>query len=296
MELIKQCEFGGERPLYARKDLRIEQVTIHPGESALKECARIEAADCVFEGKYPFWETDGFTVENCIFREGARAALWYSRHLKMSDTLVEAPKMFREMEHAVLRNVRIPNALETFWFCRDFDLEDVEVDKGDYLFIHSRDIRIRNYRHQGNYSFQYCRNVEIHDADIHSKDAFWQTEDITVYDSRLDGEYLGWYSKNLHLVNCRISGTQPLCYCDNLILENCIFDEDADLAFEYSSVRAGILSPVTSVKNPRSGLILAKSYGAVILDGNIKAPGDCGIATWDDPDTDLGRPEVTVIC
>ena len=289
MQVIKNAEFGGERPLYASRDLRLENITIHPGESALKECARIEAYGCEFRGKYPFWETDGFTVENCIFREGARAALWYSRDLKMRDTLVEAPKMFREMEHASLKNVQIPHAHETFWFCRDFELEDVELAEGDYLFLHSRDIRIRNYRHQGNYAFQYCKNVEIRDAVLDSKDAFWETENVTVHDSVLTGEYLGWYAKNLRLIGCRIAGTQPLCYCDGLVLENCIFEPDADLAFEYSRVNAGILSPVTSVKNPRSGRILAQSYGEVILDGNIKAPADCEIRTWDAPDVDLAQ-------
>ena len=274
---IRNAEFGGERPLYMSRDLRLENITVHPGESALKESADIEAFGCEFLGKYPFWETDGFTVENCIFREGARAALWYSRNLTMRDTLVEAPKMFREMEHASLRNVRIPHAHETFWFCRDFDLEDVELAEGDYLFLHSRDIRIRRYRHQGNYAFQYCKDVEIRDAVIDSKDAFWETENVTVYDSTLNGEYLGWYSKHLRLVRCRIAGTQPLCYCDGLVLEDCILEADADLAFEYSSVHARISGPVTSVKNPRSGRITAASYGEIILDGNIKAPGDCEI-------------------
>ena len=282
MQTIRNSEFGGERPLYCARDLRLENVTIHPGESALKETAHIEAAGCEFRGKYPFWETDGFTVENCIFREGARAALWYSRGLRMRDTLVEAPKMFREMEHASLKNVQIPHAHETFWFCRDFELEDVEVAEADYLFLHSSDIRIRNYRHKGNYSFQYCRNVEIRDAVIDSKDAFWETENVTVYNSVLNGEYLGWYSKNLRLVDCRISGTQPLCYCDGLILEDCILDADADLAFEYSSVRATVRSAVTSVKNPRSGHIIADSYGEIILDGNSKAPADCRIQSWDE--------------
>lgn len=296
MEEIKNCEFGGERPLYARKDLRLENVTIHAGESALKETARIEAFGCEFQGKYPFWETEGFTVENCIFREGARAALWYSRNLTMRDTLVEAPKMFREMTHASLKNVQIPNAQETFWFCRDFELEDVELAKGDYLFLHSQDIRIDGYRHQGNYAFQYCKDVVIRNADIDAKDAFWETENVTVYDSHLNGEYLAWYSKNLHLVNCRISGTQPLCYCEGLVLENCVFDGDADLAFEYSDVNAGILSPVTSVKNPRSGIIIAQSFGEIILDDNIKAPGDCTLQTWSDPDTDLGHADEPVEC
>lgn len=281
MQIIKDTEFGGERPLFAAHDLRLENVVINPGESALKETSNIEAIGCEFKGKYPFWHTHGFTVKNCIFREGARAALWYSDGLKMSDTLVEAPKMFREMDGIELENVKIPNALETFWECRNIKLRNVEVSSADYIYMHCENIDIRDYKHQGNYSFQYCKNVEIHDADIDSKDAFWMTDHVTVYDSKLNGEYLGWHSSNLRLVNCHISGTQPLCYTKGLILENCTFDPDCDLAFEYADVHATILSPITSVKNPRTGRIVAKSYGEIIRDENIKAPADCELLTFD---------------
>lgn len=34
--------------------LQLENVTIHTGESALKECSNIIAVNCRFEGKYPF--------------------------------------------------------------------------------------------------------------------------------------------------------------------------------------------------------------------------------------------------
>ncbi len=277
MKLIKNSEFGGERPLYCEHGLRLEDVTVHAGESALKETSDIEAVRCRFEGKYPFWCCDRFTVKNCLFTEGARAALWYSRGLLMEDTLVEAPKMFREMEDMTLHRVRIPNALETLWRCKGVVLEDVEIEKGDYLFMHSSDIRISRLKLQGNYSFQYCRNVEIRDSVLDTKDAFWETENVTVYDSVISGEYLGWYSRNLRLVNCRIGGTQPLCYAENLVMENCVLDPDSDLAFEYSSVHADLRGAVTSVKNPRSGRIVADSYGEIILDANIKAPGDCEI-------------------
>ena len=201
MKQITNTEFGGERPLFATHNLYLENVTIHAGESALKECSNIEAVRCRFEGKYPFWHVDGFVVKDCLFTEGARAALWYSRGLEMSDTLVEAPKMFREMDGIRLKNVQLPNALETLWMCRDVELDNVQVEKADYLFFHSSNIRIRNYRQQGNYSFQYCKNVEIRNAVIDSKDAFWNTEDVTVYDSELTGEYLGWHSRRLRLVN-----------------------------------------------------------------------------------------------
>lgn len=280
MKQITNTEFGGERPLFATHNLYLENVTIHAGESALKECSNIEAVRCRFEGKYPFWHVDGFVVKDSLFTEGARAALWYSRGLEMSDTLVEAPKMFREMDGIRLKNVQLPNALETLWMCRDVELDNVQVEKADYLFFHSSNIRIRNYRQQGNYSFQYCKNVEIRNAVIDSKDAFWNTEDVTVYGSELTGEYLGWHSRRLRLVNCKISGTQPLCYAHDLVMENCTMAPDADLAFEYSSLHATIDSPVHSVKNPRTGSIAARSYGQIILDENVKAPADCQITTF----------------
>ena len=289
MEIIKDQYFEGERPLYARHGLRLEKVTFGPGESALKEGSDFEAEQCEFNGKYPFWECRKVTVRNCVFREGSRAALWYSRGFQMADTLVEAPKMFRRIHGVQLENVRFTNALETFWDCRDIQLKKVDVEKGDYLFMHSEDIKIDSLNLQGNYSFQYAKNVVIRNSYLDTKDAFWEAEDVTVYDSTIVGEYLGWYAKNLRLVNCKIGGTQPLCYCDNLVLENCVLEADADLAFEYSDVEASILGPIVSVKNPRSGRIVADSYGDIILDGNIKAPGDCQIGTWAEPDVDLGQ-------
>lgn len=277
METIIDKEFGGERPLFAARDLRLEHVTIHAGESALKCTRNIEAVGCRFEGKYPFWHTDGFRVEKCLFTEGARAALWYSRDCVMSDTLVEAPKMFREMKGVELTRVRIPDAQETLWHCSDVRLRDVEVANADYLFMHCRNVDIENYRQQGNYSFQYCTDVTIRNARIDSKDAFWNTENVTVYDSELTGEYLGWHSRNLRLVNCRISGTQPLCYAHGLILENCTFAPDCDLAFEDSELRADIRGAITSVKNPRTGSITADSIGEIILDEHVLDPADCKI-------------------
>ena len=278
METYKNQYFEGERPLYARRDgLRLEEVVIGPGESALKEGAGIEAVRCEFKGKYPFWECDGFTIRDCIFREGARAALWYTRGCRMYDTLVEAPKMFRRITDTYLENVRLTNAQETFWDCSGVVLRSVEAQKADYIFMHTDNIDIDGFRLQGNYSFQYARNVVIRNAELDTKDAFWESENVTVYDSRITGEFLGWYAKNLRLVNCHLGGTQPLCYCENLVLENCTFDPDADLAFEYSSVRATVRGRITSVKNPSSGFIKADEIGEVIIDENLKQPGNCEI-------------------
>lgn len=271
METIRDKEFGGERPLFGSRNLKLENVTFHAGESALKCTAYIEADNCRFEGKYPFWHTDNFIVRDSLFTPGARAALWYSRNLLMEDTLVEAPKMFREMDGIILRRVRIPDAEETLWHCANVDIEDVEVEKADYLFMHSHHIRIDRWKQNGNYSFQYCTDVEIRNADIHSKDAFWGTENVTVYDSVLDGEYLGWHSKRLRLVRCKISGTQPLCYCRDLVLEDCEFDADCDLAFEDSEVTGNVKTPVKSIKNPKGGRVSVPAVGELIVDEHSKA-------------------------
>lgn len=279
MQEIKDKEYGGERPLFGSHHLRLDNVTIHAGESALKCCSDIVAVNCRFEGKYPFWHVDGFTIDHCLFTSGARAALWYSRFLRMNDTVVEAPKMFREMTGVSLENVRIPDAAETLWHCREVKMRHVEVSNADYLFMHSSDIDIAHYTQQGNYSFQYCRNVVIRDAVIDSKDAFWNTDDVTLINCKLTGEYLGWHSRGLHLIDCHISGTQPLCYCRGLVLQNCTFAPDCDLAFEDSEVNASISGHVTSVKNPSSGSIVADSYGEIIIDENVRRPANCDMKT-----------------
>lgn len=282
METIINKEFGGERPLFGDRNLRLENVKIHAGESALKCTANIEAINCTFEGKYPFWHTDGFKVEHCLFTPGARAALWYSRNLEMSDTLVEAPKMFREMDGIKLRNVVIPDAEETLWHCSNVDAKNVEVDKADYLFMHSHHIRIDGWKQHGNYSFQYCSDVEIRNAVIFSKDAFWGTENVTVYDSEIDGEYLGWHSKRLHLVRCHINGTQPLCYAKDLILEDCTFGPECDLSFEDAEVNATVNSDIVSIKNPAKGKIIAKKVGEIIIDDFSKAKDPVEIIQTDE--------------
>ena len=42
MEVIRNSEFGGERPLFESHNLRLENVIIRAGESAIKECSNIE--------------------------------------------------------------------------------------------------------------------------------------------------------------------------------------------------------------------------------------------------------------
>ena len=266
MQLIKDKEFGGERPLFASHDLHLDNVIIREGESGIKECSNIVATNCRFEGNYPFWHVHGFTIENCYFAVGGRSALWYSDHLVMKDTVIDAPKMFREMSDIEIENVRMNDADEVFWRCNRIRVKGLKLHDGTYPFMFSSDIYVDGLESDSKYVFQYVKNVEIHHAKITTKDAFWE---------ELDGEYLGWHSKNLRLVNCHISGEQPLCYAQDLVLENCTFDPSCDRAFEYSTLQADIRGSITNIKNPMSGRIVADSIGSLTLDEHIKAPADC---------------------
>lgn len=277
METIRDTFFEGERPLYGVDGVALENVKFYPGESALKEARNVRANNCNFMGKYPFWHNENSEVHNSVFTIYGRAAIWYSKNFKMYNTLVEAPKMFREMDGLYVENVQMPNAQETCWFSRDIEFKNVKIEQGDYIFMNSSNIKLTNVELQGNYSFQDAKNVEIHDSVIMSRDAFWKVENVTVYNSVVSGEYLGWHSKNLKFVNCKIGGTQPLCYAQDLVLENCEFRDDCDLSFEYSTLQAEITTPILSIKNPISGSIKAPGIGEVIFDEYQRNPGGCTI-------------------
>ncbi|MCQ2287678.1 MAG: DUF3737 family protein [Muribaculaceae bacterium] len=279
METIKDVELGGERPLFEKHNLRIVNVTIVDGESGIKQCSDIEASDCKFIGKYPFWHVDRSLIEKCYFAPGSRSAIWYSNDMLMRDTVIDAPKLFREMRNLTLENVDINDADETFWNIDGLSISNVKLHDGTYPFMGSRNIKVDGLVSDSKYVFQYVKDAVIRNAKIDTKDAFWETENITIINSELNGEYLGWHSKNLRLINCRITGTQPLCYAQNLVLENCTMGDGADLAFEYSTVEATIVGHVHSIKNPTSGHISVGSVGEIIIDKNVRKPADCAIET-----------------
>lgn len=279
MELIKTKEFGGERPLFASHDLRLEQVTITDGESAIKQCQRIEAKDCRFYGKYPWWHVDGALIEDCYFAAGSRSAIWYTNDLVMRRCEIDGPKFFREMKNVELEDVTINDADETFWRVNGLRLKNVTLHDGTYPFMFSENIYIDGLKSDAKYVFQYCKNVEIHNANILTKDSFWECENVTVYDSVLDGEYLAWHSKNVRLVNCHLAGEQLLCYVENLVLENCTFDSACDRIFEYSTVEADVKGHIENIKNPTSGHIVADSIGSITIDENVRQPNNCIIET-----------------
>lgn len=282
MELVKDKQYGGERPLFGSHDMRLDNITIVDGESGIKCCKNLECVNSKFYAKYPWWHVDGSVIEDCYFAPGSRSAIWYSNDMVMRNCVIDGPKFFREMRNLELENVKLTDADETFWKIDGLKIRNVELHEGTYPFMFSKNIYVDGLKSDSKYVFQYCKNVEVHNAEITTKDSFWECENVTVYDSKLDGEYLAWHSKNVKLVRCHISGEQPLCYLDGITLEDCTFDPACDRAFEDSSnIDAQIRGAITEVKNPISGRIVADAIGRITYDAFAKGR-DCVIETRKD--------------
>ena len=266
---IRGQRFDQERALYnAQQTDIIDCVFAGPadGESVLKEARDISLTGCAFSLRYPLWHVQGFAMEKSTMDELTRAAIWYARDGRITDCTLGGVKAVRECENISLERCTVVSP-EFGWKSRGVSLTDTEIT-AEYIFLDSRDVTLKNVKMKGKYSFQYVENLTIENSVLDTKDAFWHSKIVTVRNSTVKGEYLGWFSDGLTLINCHISGTQPLCYCKNLKLIDCTM-ENTDLSFEYSDVDATINGPILSVKNPRSGRIVADSVGEVIHDHTV---------------------------
>ncbi|MGH1585286.1 DUF3737 family protein [Lactiplantibacillus plantarum] len=265
MKTITQQYLTGEWALFKAHDLEIDNTTFADGESPLKESRNVTLKQPIFKWKYPLWYSQHVTVDQGLFETMSRSGIWYTKDITITNSTLQAPKLFRRASQVKLAHVHFSDAEETLWNCQDITLNDVQA-AGDYFGMNSQNIRIDGFNLVGNYAFDGAKNVEIHHATLMTKDALWNFENVTVYDSQIIGEYLGWNSKNIRFVNCTIESDQGLCYMDNVKLENCTL-LNTDLAFEYCrNIDADVVSTIDSVKNPLSGRIHAQAIGEIIMD------------------------------
>ena len=253
---LKGAYLTGERPLFHGKKLHIEQTIFNDGESPLKESRDIVLENSSFQWKYPLWYSKNIAVKDGTWAEMARAGVWYTDDMTVERALIEAPKNFRRCRRLTLKEVALPNALETLWHCTDVTLDHV-MAKGDYFAMDCENMKIQDFQLAGNYSFDGAKNVEIHNAKLLSKDAFWNSENVTVYDSVISGEYLGWNSKNLTLINCTIESLQGMCYIENLVMKNCIMPSSNT---EYWSNKIS-----RNVERDKTNIELLKAQGWKVL-------------------------------
>ena len=269
MKRIESVQFDEERALYNLKNTHVcDCIFAGPadGESVLKEARDVTVENCSFSLRYPLWHVEGFKLLDSRMDEKTRAAIWYARNGKISESDLMGIKAVRECQNIVVDNSNIDSA-EFGWKCENIHLSNTTI-RSEYLFLDSKHVTLDQVQMQGKYSFQYMEDLTIRNCVLDTKDAFWHSKNVTVEDSIVKGEYLGWFSENLTLIGCKIIGTQPLCYCKGLKLENCTM-EGCDLAFEYSDVEATVDSHVDSIKNPRSGRIIVESVGEIIMEDAV---------------------------
>ncbi len=261
--------FDQERALYNLKDTQVvDCIFAGPadGESALKESRDVALKNCRFSLRYPLWHSKKFLMEDSSMDELTRAAIWYASDGTIQNSILGGIKCLRECDRMELDGCTI-HSPEFGWKCRDLEIKNSQVES-EYFLLECKDVQIDHLKMKGKYSFQYIENMKIDHSELDTKDAFWHSKNVTVENSVIKGEYLGWYSEGLTLIHCKIIGTQPLCYCKNLRLIDCTMEE-TDLSFEYSEVDAKVKGNILSVKNPKSGKIVADSIGEIVREDSI---------------------------
>lgn len=271
-KIIENVKLDGERALYGSCGILLRNVSFDgpaDGESAIKECADVEAEGCFCNLRYPFWHVHGLKITDTEMTEFCRAALWYSDRILIKNSKLHGIKALRECADAELERCDIISP-EFGWSVDGINMTDCTA-VSEYFMMRSKNINFRRVNFKGKYSFQYIENAVFEDCTFDTKDAFWHGKNITVKNSLIKGEYFAWYSHNLTLIDCTITGTQPFCYCTGLKLINCR-TEGCDLAFEKSEVDAEITNKIDSIKNPYKGTITAPAVGEIIRD-DPKADG-----------------------
>lgn len=266
MKVVENQTFNEERALYGERDIQVKHCAFDgpaDGESAFKEGANIQAEDCFFNLRYPFWHDQGLVIRRSEMTQLCRAALWYSHHVEITDTKLHGIKALRECGDVTMRDCDIISP-EFGWSVRGITMERCTAES-EYFMMRSTDLHFTHVALKGKYSFQYVENAAFDHCRFDTKDAFWHAKNVVVRNSVVKGEYLAWYCQNVTFENCTIIGTQPLCYCQGLRLINCRM-EDTDLAFEKSEVEATVVTPVVSIKNPYRGRISVPAVGELIRD------------------------------
>ena len=99
MTTIRNQCFDEERALYGSDGVEVISCLFDgpaDGESALKESRNIAARSSRFNLRYPFWHDEHVVIDGCELTPLCRAAAWYSRDVKITDTRLHGIKALRE--------------------------------------------------------------------------------------------------------------------------------------------------------------------------------------------------------
>lgn len=167
-------QFDEERALYHLQNADVTDCIFAgpaDGESVLKESVNVGLKNCRFSLRYPLWHVKGFAMAESSMDDKTRAAIWYAENGDITDCVLGGIKAVRECTHIRLERCQVESQ-EFGWKSQDITLVDTDI-VSEYLFMDSRDVRLRSVKMKGKYSFQYMENLEIDDCELDTKDAFW---------------------------------------------------------------------------------------------------------------------------
>lgn len=276
MELIKDKTFDEERALYGLKEIKTVNCRFDgpaDGESAFKEAKNVQAEECYFNLRYPFWHNDLLKISNSEMTVNCRAPLWYTKNVTIDSSILHGVKALRECSSVKVESCDI-DSVEFGWFCDTVEVYNTKAT-GEYFMLRSKKLNFKDVIFKGKYSFQYVEDSVFENCNFDTKDAFWHAKRCLIKNSTIKGEYLAWYCEDVTFENCKIIGTQPLCYCKGLKLINCEMI-DCDLSFEKSDVTATLTEPILSIKNPACGSIVVPHCRELIMND---PSAECRIVT-----------------
>lgn len=121
--------FDQERAFYGQDGVTLTDCVFDgpaDGESALKECTNLTTDKCLLNLRYPFWHDDEVLIENSTMTENCRAALWYSKRIRIRDSKLNGIKALRECEDVKIERSQIQSA-EFGWSVRNIQMSDTDV-------------------------------------------------------------------------------------------------------------------------------------------------------------------------
>jgi len=129
MKEIRNQNFDAERALYELKDALVENCRFEgpaDGESAMKETAGLTVRGCFFDLRYPLWHTTDTVLDNCDMTASCRAALWYDRRVRITDSRLHGIKALRECDDCLLEDCSVISP-EFGWKSRGIKLVKTSV-------------------------------------------------------------------------------------------------------------------------------------------------------------------------
>ena len=141
MEEYREQVFDEERALYGKTGVKLFACRFDgpaDGESALKESRDIEAQNCFFNLRYPFWHDEQVKITNGELTPLCRAALWYSRDIHIMDTKLHGIKALRECSDVTVENCDVISP-EFGWSVKNIRMKNTHV-QSEYFMLRSEQL------------------------------------------------------------------------------------------------------------------------------------------------------------